>query len=304
MANWRELFKPWILERGQEYFECGQVVRLAEDGPVIRAEVSGTQEYHVEIRKAGGRVAQMECDCPYAAGGENCKHMAAVLFALEDEPRNERTDWQDALEQLPVEKLRDLLRSLAEGDGALQDRIVRMVVGPGNEPEQWREDLEQIILEHTDYRGRLVYGQEYGCRLDIAQYLEESLPYLLIDGRVLDAANLVMTVYETAFAQNTLDEGDGLPMVSETCRNALGQVLAQASEQEERKIFYLLHEFLENSDWDWSPDDLEELILSLDWSPELQQKNLEWLDENLDSGRMAQRADGTVPFGRDDCRIV
>ena len=79
-----------------------------------------------------------------------------------------------------------------------------------------------------------------------------------------------MMVYETAFSQNTVDEGDGLLMISDACRYALDQVLAQASDQEERKIFYLLHGFLEESDWDWGSDDLEELILSLDWSVELQ----------------------------------
>lgn len=304
MASWRELFKPWILERGRGYFDFGRVVELEEESSIIRAEVSGTQEYHVEIRKAGEWVVQMDCDCPYAAGGENCKHMAAVLFALEGESGNEGVDWQDALEQLPEEKLRYLLRSLAVGDHALQDRIVRIVSGPGNEPEQWREDLEQIILNHTDHRSRLVYGQEYDCRLEITQYLEEALPYLLIDGRVLDAAELVMTVYETAFSQNTLDEGDGLPMVSEACRNALEQILCRADPQEERKIFYLLHGFLEDSDWDWGSDDLEELILSLDWSVELQQKNLQWLDDNLDSGRMEQRAKLMARMGSPDAAVI
>ena len=159
MASWRELFKPWILERGQEYFACGQVVELEEDGPDVRAAVSGTEEYRVEIRRAGGRVVRMECDCPYAKGGENCKHMAAVLLALEDELGNERTDWQDALEQLPAEKLRELLRSLAVGDHALQNRIVRLAAGPGTEPERWREDLEQILLDHSDYRGSSYTGR-------------------------------------------------------------------------------------------------------------------------------------------------
>ena len=36
---------------------------------------------------------------------------------------------------------------------------------------------------------------------------------------------------------------------------------------------------------------MEQLILSQDWSPELQQKNLEYLDDNLDSWRMCQRAE-------------
>ena len=41
MANWRSLFRPWIMERGQEYFECGQVTESEDDGDLVRAEVSG-----------------------------------------------------------------------------------------------------------------------------------------------------------------------------------------------------------------------------------------------------------------------
>lgn len=59
MANWRNLFRPWILERGREYFECGQVVELEEDGDLVRAEVSGSQDYHVELRRSGKRVEQI-----------------------------------------------------------------------------------------------------------------------------------------------------------------------------------------------------------------------------------------------------
>lgn len=43
MASWKNLFKPWILARGQEYFECGQVVELKEVGSIVAAEVSGNR---------------------------------------------------------------------------------------------------------------------------------------------------------------------------------------------------------------------------------------------------------------------
>lgn len=49
MAIWKDLFKPWILVRGREYFECGQVVELKEVGTVVTAEVSGSKAYQVEI---------------------------------------------------------------------------------------------------------------------------------------------------------------------------------------------------------------------------------------------------------------
>ena len=290
MANWKHLFQPWILDRGQAYFECDRVVELEENGDRILARVSGSQSYRVEIQRSGGHVARMKCDCPYAAGGENCKHMAAVLFALEEAPGETQMDWQTALDQLPAEKLRELLRSLAEGDGSLQDRIVRMVSGPGDDPDQWKAELEQIILDHADYRGEIIYGHEYDCMADLAAYLNECLPYVLIDGRVIDAAKLAMVVYGTAFDQDMDDSDGGLTLVMDTCRTAMAQILSQADAGQERKIFELLHEFLEKSNWSWGSDDLEEWILSIDWPRELQQKNLEWLDENLDSWKMAKRA--------------
>lgn len=294
MANWRNLFKPWILERGQEYFECGQVVELEEKGSVVRAEVSGSQAYRVEMHRSGKRVDWMSCDCPYADKDENCKHMAAVLFALEKPSAQHssgcRLEWQVALEKLSEKQMRELLRSMAEGDGSLQDRIVRLVSGPGTEPGQWQEDLEQIICDHADYHGWLGYDRAYDCMLEITEYLEESLPSLLTEGKILDAAKLVMTVYDVAFGQDMDDSDGGLSHVSDACREGLGQILSLADPPQERKIFYLLHEYLEDNDWDYGPEDLEELILSLDWSKELQQKNLEYLDDNLDSWRMEKRA--------------
>lgn len=308
MANWRDLFRPWILERGQEYFECGQVVELEDDGGLVRAEVSGSQDYHVEIQRSGKRVDWMSCDCPYADKEENCKHMAAVLFAMEDRAAQQRTgcrlEWQVALEKLSEEQMRTLLRSMAEENGSLQDRIVRLISGPGTEPSQWQDDLEQIILDHSDYRGWLGYDRAYNCMLDIVEYLEESLMPLLIEGRLLDAAKLVMTVYGSAFSQDTDDSDGGLSHVSDACREGLGKILYLADPHQERKIFYMLHEFLEGCEWSYGPDDLEELILSLDWSRELQQKNLEYLDDHLDSWHMGLREALMEKMGASKAEII
>lgn len=304
MANWRKLFKPWILARGQEYFDCGQVVKLVEDGDIIRAEVSGSLAYRVEIQKTGERVSWMSCDCPHAAGGENCKHMAAVLIALDEQIVQPRMDWQTALEQMGENQLRELLHSLAMEDGTLQDRIVRMVSGPGDDPVQWQDDLEQIITDYTDYHGWLDYDRAYDCMVEVAGYLEECLPALLIGGQVVDAAKLVMTVYGAAWGQDMDDSNGGLTVVSERCREAMVKILSLADTQQERKIFCLLHEFLEDSDWSYGSDDLEDVILSLNWSRELQQKNLEYMDENLDSWRMRQRAELMERMGASKVEVI
>lgn len=101
MSNWKDMFKPFILERGKEYYDCGYVEMLDSEEPLIQALVLGSQVYQVNIQKTGGHVTAMHCNCPYARKGENCKHMAAVLYALEEEKSDPQVDWQSALAQMP-----------------------------------------------------------------------------------------------------------------------------------------------------------------------------------------------------------
>lgn len=87
--QWRELFAPHILQRGENYFYDGSVDGLeAEENPdgtvTLSAMVAGTRDYDVEITLEYGLPVDMYCSCPYAA--ENlCKHMAAVLFEAESQ---------------------------------------------------------------------------------------------------------------------------------------------------------------------------------------------------------------------------
>lgn len=291
MKKWRNLFKPWILERGQEYYDCGQVVELEETNGVATAAVSGSQIYHVEICRSREGVSRMSCDCPYAVGGENCKHMAAVLMALDRKMQRPDIDWQTTLAQMGEKQLRALLHDLATADGAVRNRILRMASGVGKNPDNWRCDLEEIISNYIDYEEYLDYDQAYDCMMEVAEYLKECLPPLLEGGQILDSAKLVMTVYDAAWSQDMDDSDGGLSIVSEHCREAAKRILSLATPQQEREIFDLFQKLLEDSNWDYGSENLEDLMLSLKWSPELQQKNLEYLDKNLNSWRLHQRTD-------------
>lgn len=128
---WKDHFKPWILERGREYQSHGKVLSLTHRGNEITAQVIGTERYEVAVRFSRGRPEKAACSCPYASGGKVCKHMAAVLFALEEldyvvEDDDEALSWTEALEALPPEILRLVLRDLAEEDEDLQDLLLRL----------------------------------------------------------------------------------------------------------------------------------------------------------------------------------
>ena len=87
----------------------------------------------------------MDCDCPYAADGNNCKHMAAVLFAADDTESTEYTlieclikldqekrEARDAaltkaISGLSEEQLRLLLTDAAKKHSDIWDRISRTI---------------------------------------------------------------------------------------------------------------------------------------------------------------------------------
>jgi len=82
----RAQFAPWILERGYDYFLDGHVTKIEKGDDGYTATVSGSEDYSVEIYYSSSPFDDefyMDCSCPYAESGSNCKHMAALLYAIE-----------------------------------------------------------------------------------------------------------------------------------------------------------------------------------------------------------------------------
>ena len=77
--RWDYLFSREILNRGRQYFEAGKVSRLTHRGATYQAKVLGTRIYDVEVYLTDRVHPKMFCNCAY---GGNCKHEAAVLYAI------------------------------------------------------------------------------------------------------------------------------------------------------------------------------------------------------------------------------
>lgn len=93
--NWKKLFARHILERGYDYYCEDAVENLEVLDDEIRADVIGTEDYEVEISLSNGEVTDMYCSCPYAASGNNCKHMAAVLYEWSENKEEKNTIHSD-----------------------------------------------------------------------------------------------------------------------------------------------------------------------------------------------------------------
>ncbi len=75
---------------GRELYKSGSVVNLEQTDKGYEAFVRDRAGYAVKIGMKGDVVKSMACSCPVAGGKGNCKHIAAVIYAVQQKLRRER----------------------------------------------------------------------------------------------------------------------------------------------------------------------------------------------------------------------
>lgn len=292
--QWKNYFKPWILERGREYYHNNCVTKLIHTEKEIQGRVEGSDVYCVEIRLSNGMPVDMLCDCPYADGGENCKHMAAVLFAveakeyvfeeeLEEEDSEYDALWKEAIDQLSDQLLRELLTELAAEDSELQERLILMQSGqtPADAVSRWKEDLTEMVWDAEDEHEFVDYREAYGLMSDMADYMERRLQPMLDAGLVMEGYHLVSTVLVTASDVDMDDSDGGLTMLTACCQDAWRKVFETASDAQREDLYQLFQMELGCFEHDFIRDEVEDLFLDLEWDETLQQRNLVMLDYKI-----------------------
>lgn len=264
--DWQDEFAPHILARGKKYFEEGRVGRIQRDGKTYFASVEGTEDYEVEISLGEECVEEMLCNCPYAEG-DNCKHMAAVLFALESgdasieelPPAKQPTivshipmemPWLEAIDRLPEDVVRKELLKVADRDERLKERLAVLCLGklPEGQIQNWKADLQKIAGEYTNRRGRINDEDTWDYLNDLGNFLDAKLPLLIEVKAVMDTFHLVWIVMETALEWEIDDDYDGLCDLFQDCENVLRMLRSMAKDEqwEQMQQWYQEHR---NEEW-------------------------------------------------------
>ena len=105
MTDWKKYFNSTILSRGRQYYHEGRVKGLTHRDHEWFATVKGSRSYNV-IAQIGedGDIEDMECSCLYAYNGQNCKHMAALLYAVEADQKENDVQTELELAQQRMDK--------------------------------------------------------------------------------------------------------------------------------------------------------------------------------------------------------
>ena len=161
--------EPRILARGRDYYYDERVDEIDWDGSQVTAEVYGSDvdPYKVEIGFIeGGGVAWWFCDCPYDQG-DVCKHIVAVLLALQEEAEEkplekgkEKFSLRSLVEGAEKEQLTALILEHCQEDKHFQSQVLSELEDTGDRELLSLRELIQDSIHSNSYRG---YIDERGC---------------------------------------------------------------------------------------------------------------------------------------------
>ncbi|MBO4831755.1 MAG: SWIM zinc finger family protein [Oscillospiraceae bacterium] len=291
LSNWKNLFAPHILKRGEAYYDAGFVTIKEIGEEKITAVVEGSELYEVHIWMDYGHVNGMNCTCPYAAEGNACKHMAAVLYEVEDKDfaDAETTDMQNwkeleqAIAKLSKKDAHKLLLELAEaypdtGEFVLLHTAKQL---PKSSITQWRRKLKDVENRYSDRSGFIDYYNALAFTDELEALLDSALPDMIQAGLLEDAFHWVCDVYLTATNVEMDDSDGGLGMLIGCCEGHWEDILAHAGQDLSSEMYQWFSEQSETDPYGF----IEPFMLRSFRDEDSLKRNLAYIDSKIESSK-------------------
>ena len=317
--NWQKLFASHILERGYDYYCDGAVENIEIGHDDIRADVVGTEDYEVEISLNDGKVTDMYCSCPYAAGGNNCKHMAAVLYEwtadIMDENEPEDTDNEDmdddadaesmdlfepavtvcdykkksaAVEKLVTSAERDIVQAflvsvLAE-DKKLLLRFRNMVnkCATKEDVEDYFEQIDEIADRYLGRDHFINYYQAYDFMSELEEVIDKDVRRMIDNGSNISAFHVMNHIFVLLGNVDMDDSGGETSMLAEQIYQLWLELLTKVNAQDKRKMFIWFTTHMDGSVIDYLEEYIEQIIMEEFKEPEYEQDKLSFMEEMIE----------------------
>lgn len=269
---WQDLFPVRILERGYEYFMAGAVDDFEVREAIVNAVVEGSEHYVVTIEYTEDQITELHCDCPYAAEGNNCKHMVAVLFMCEE--RNvfhgqnsaQRSDTAEELEKIVMTAdetmIRSFLLSAIVNDEKLAHQFAREFLS-NYSAESVRYIINQIadIFDtYEDYSGFIDYHNAFTFGGDILGLLTDEVDPLIEANDYSAAFEVLGYLVNRVDTVEMDDSGGEITMILSECFERWQTILAEVKLNKKKRMFDWFTKKLAVSDDEYSKEYVEEII--------------------------------------------
>ena len=191
MKDGKSLFHKRILERGEDYYEEGFVSEVSKSDSGYHAFVDGSDMYEVEIKLDGDRIFDMSCDCPFADGGKYCKHMAAVLYYIDnenmhDEEKMPEPTWmervalqnkelEEVIAGIPETELRQFVKQIAHGNSEIRNLIMTTYSQKldARQVKYLHQEVDDIVYRYSGRYRFVDYANAWNFTSDLETFLYE-----------------------------------------------------------------------------------------------------------------------------------
>ena len=296
MNNWRDLFQDHILARGEMYYYDGAVLELHKTEHGYRAVVEGTEDYEVEIEIEEGEVCEMYCSCPYAEDGSHCKHMAAVLYEIEEQDESgllsedacleqQEKELEELIEKLSERELRAFVKKLARQDGGIRSMLLTRYAVEIDEKQMNRlkQGVDRLVWEYSDGNGFIDYRNAWDFTYAMECYLGDKVDVLIERGCWRQAFELTNYVFQIIGNIDMDDSDGGICQVANACYERWEEILKNCSEDVRSEMFAWFTSHL-SCDYvmDYLEEYIEDFLMREFRDREMLEKKLEYLDEMIE----------------------
>ena len=239
--DWKKIFNPVILERGFDYHQNKKAEILNLSADEVNAVVSGSDDYEVNIYFSDGGIDDMYCDCPYASDGNNCKHMAAVLYLLEDLQGHSNphyTDIESLIAGTSPEQIKKFLINAMKYDTGLKEHFIRFIDGENGNINiaEYKSQLKSLIWQYSDNSGSINWKNVSPFINEAVKLLEECTDSLIEWKRYFEAFEIVSYYYDEILITDLDDDGD-ISYFQSVCLEILSAIADASDIKTKHRLF-------------------------------------------------------------------
>lgn len=291
-SNWKRYFLPHILERGKKCLREGRVGEIRKTTRGYEAIVRGEKKYNVKIDIQGQCIEQMSCDCFYVQNkGQYCKHMAAVLYKLEEkeilkekERKNHLEELNELLNEASKEDLQRFLMKMAIDSSGFEQELRLFLTGQASKKEWMRiqNQIREIFSKYSDEYGFMDLKNTGLFCEDIRVLFQEKIDRMIVYENRKEAFELISYVWDRACMTESNDPENFICVLAEECFLRVGKILEQEKEQKlKSEIYEWLQRHLEEGTINLMTEKMYDFLMEYFQETIFLEKKLELLDEKL-----------------------
>lgn len=264
---WKNLFQEHILGRGLNYFISDLVKNVYIKDNAIEATVYGTKEYKVGIKKENEEITDLSCNCPYADTGNNCKHMAAVLFYLEDKKiilagQDMEEGIGKLVEEADIAIIKEFLINILKNDDKLLNRFkssLQCDILPAD-MKRYKNEINNIFRRYAGHHDFVDYKNARYFIWELEGFLDNDIQAMLDNSQFKEAFDLTNYIFIKTGNQDMDDSDGGTGEIANRCFEIWQEILDNCSIDFKRDMYKWFIEHMDGSVIDYMEDYIEQVL--------------------------------------------